>query len=63
MEFNEYARWHAESLEKNEKAQEACMKMFEQTGEWEWISAAADLRRRAEDDRKIAVLMTGWYLV
>ncbi len=63
MEFNEYIRWSAEDLEALTEAQTACMKMFEETGKFDWVGTASRLCRKVEDIRHAALVIMGWYLV
>ncbi len=63
MDFNEYIRWSAADLEALAEAQTACMKQFEETGNFNWVGTAAHLCRKAEDIRHAALVVTGWYLV
>lgn len=63
MVFNEMVRWQAEDLEALTEAQTACMKMFEKTGNFDWVGTAARLQRKAEDVRHATLVVVGWYLV
>lgn len=63
MEFNEFTRWAAEDQESDQKLQDACMKMFEETGDWDWISQAAKIERRSALRRREHAAVTGWYVV
>lgn len=63
MGFNEYIRWSAEDLEALTEAQTACMKMFEETGNFDWVGTAAYINRRVEAKRRVTAEAYGWYLV
>lgn len=62
-EVNAYIRWAGDETEQLELAEVGCMKQFEQTGEWQWLTAAVHLKHNADETRKIANDLYGWYLV